>query len=134
MKAEINSLLKERFDAQFAKRQTQKHPIDKYECLLANDTGKRFLAIPGSSVGPMTVTTAYIHKLNSTMEQVRPAVLGLFDSNKRIHWDSDCSIYEVEKGGKKYRLEFRWELYQSHSPRLNMDPAYRKYWLRVILK
>ena len=85
MKSAVNKLLKDKFDAQFAKRQTQKHPIDKYECLLAHDTGKRFLAIPGSSVGPMTVTTAYIHKLNLTMEKVRPEVLGLFDSKKRIH-------------------------------------------------
>ncbi len=95
----------------------------------------------GGSVGPLTVTNAYIKHCDDAAQ----AVLAAFRSLTDIDWSYDSLpayignlqnfTFTVKTGKNTQRLiKFVWERHSTYAARLRYDSSYQTYWFAMYVE
>jgi hypothetical protein len=96
----------------------------------------------GGSIGPLTVTNAYIKHCEDTAQQVLKAFQSLPTD---IEWSYDSTLayvgnlqnftFTVKTGKNTQRvIKFCWERHSTYAARLRYDSSYETYWFAMYVE
>jgi uncharacterized protein YxjI len=105
-------------------------------------SSKRTKGLIGGSIGPLTVTNAYIKHCEDTAQQVLKAFQSLPTD---IEWSYDSTLayvgnlqnftFTVKTGKNTQRvIKFCWERHSTYAARLRYDSSYETYWFAMYVE
>ena len=100
------------------------------EVVYKNYESKRYKGLKGGSIGPMTMSTAYLNHNNKVTNILKDT----FSYDCGMEDDGSTLTLTFDLDTKLRSFLFTWQLFPSYHPSTDLDDGYQTYWLTMTTK